>query len=84
MGTYIWLNVPLALFFFGCWAGIPLWLTLTRWKDEIDAKHAELAATAAPEPVAAQRVAAQPTPAMAVAFEAAGLGYAGTEYDRAG
>ena len=44
MGTWFWLNIPLALLFFGCWAGIPLWLTLTRWKDETEARHAEVAA----------------------------------------
>ena len=31
MGTWFWLNIPLALLFVCCWAGIPLWLTLTRW-----------------------------------------------------
>jgi hypothetical protein len=44
MGTWLWANILLALLFFGCWAGIPLWLTLNRWNREIDAKHAELAA----------------------------------------
>jgi hypothetical protein len=41
---WFWLNMPLALLFFGCWAGIPLWLTLTRWHAEVTAKHAEIAA----------------------------------------
>jgi hypothetical protein len=39
-----WLNIPLALLFVCCWAGIPLWLTLTRWNTEITAKHAAIAA----------------------------------------
>jgi hypothetical protein len=58
---WFWLNVPLMLLFFGCWAGIPLWLTLTRWHVEITAKHAEVAAaqceiavrTVPPQPPAA-------------------------------
>ena len=41
---WFWLNVPLMVVFFGCWTGIPLWLTLTRWNAEITAKHAEIAA----------------------------------------
>ena len=41
---WFWLNVPLMVVFFGCWTGIPLWLTLTRWNAEIIAKHAEIAA----------------------------------------
>jgi hypothetical protein len=44
MGIWIWPNVLAMLLFFGCWAGIPLWHTLHGWKDEIDAKHAALAA----------------------------------------
>ncbi len=56
---WFWLNVPLMLLFFGCCAGIPLWLTLTRWHVEITAKHAEIAA--ARSEVAAQAIAAQPT-----------------------
>jgi hypothetical protein len=55
MGTWFWLNIPLALLIFGCWAGIPLWHTLHRWNDEVTAKHAELAAKAVPVPVPAQR-----------------------------
>jgi hypothetical protein len=54
MGTWFWLNFPLALLFFGCWAGIPLWLTLTRWDQEIRARHAEIAAQADPAAVVAQ------------------------------
>jgi len=77
MGTYIWLNVPFMLFFFGCWAGIPLWLTLTRWKAELRAKNADMAATAAREPVAAR-----PAPAMAAALATVGVGYAGAGQDR--
>jgi hypothetical protein len=67
MGTWFWWNIPLALVFFGCWAGIPLFLTLTRWKHEIEARHAEIAATAALEPVAAQ-----PAQAAAIAPRAIG------------
>jgi len=55
MEMWFWLNIPLALLFFGCWAGIPLWHTLHRWRDEVAAKHAELAAKAVPAPVPAQR-----------------------------
>jgi hypothetical protein len=44
MGSWFWLNIPLALLFFCCWTGIPLWLTLTRWNVEINAKHAEISA----------------------------------------
>lgn len=58
METLIWANILPMLLFFGCWAGIPLWLTLRRWNREIDAKHAALAAKAVPVPVIAQ-----PTPA---------------------
>ena len=58
MGTWFWLNIPLILLFFGCWAGIPLWHTLHRWNDEINARHAELAARAVPVPVPALRVTA--------------------------
>jgi hypothetical protein len=54
MGTWFWLNIPLVLLFFCCWAGIPLWLTLTRWNAEISAKHAAIAAKASPAPVFAQ------------------------------
>ena len=60
MGTWFWLNIPLALLFLCCWAGIPMWLVLTRWNAELRAKNAELAATAAPEPVIARSA-----PAMA-------------------
>lgn len=56
---WFWLNIPLMLLFVACWAGIPLWLTLTRWHAEITAKHAEIAA--AQSEVAAQAVPAQPT-----------------------
>jgi hypothetical protein len=60
---WFWENIPLMLLFFGCWAGIPLWLTLTRWHVEITAKHAEVAA--AQGEIAAQAVPAQPTAAAA-------------------
>jgi hypothetical protein len=58
---WFWLNIPLMLLFFGCWTGIPLWLTFTRWHAEITAKHAEIAA--AQSEVAVQAVPAQPTAA---------------------
>ena len=58
--TWFWMNIPLALLIFGCWAGIPLWLTLTRWHAELSAKHAEIAAAAVPALVPAQA-----TPAVA-------------------
>lgn len=45
--SWFWLNIPLMLVFFGLWAGIPLWKTLTSWRAELDAKHAELAAAVA-------------------------------------
>ena len=48
METWFWLNIPLVLLFFCCWAGIPLWFVLTRWKAEIHAKHAEIAAKTSP------------------------------------
>jgi hypothetical protein len=70
MGTWFWLNIPLALLFFCCWAGIPLWLTLTGWNTEISAKHAEIAAKAGPASVFAQ-------PAPAVGHESSGSAYAG-------
>ena len=61
MGTWFWLNIPLALLFVCCWAGIPMWLLLTRWHAEVEAKHAEvkakhaeLEARAVPEAVVAQ------------------------------
>jgi hypothetical protein len=71
MGTWFWLNIPLMLLFFGCWAGIPLWLTLTRWKDEIETSHAKIAARAA-----AQLAITQSAPYAAVAREVAGPAYA--------
>jgi cell division protein FtsB len=51
MGSWFWLNFPLALLFFGAWTAVPLWLVLTRWRREIEAKHAEIAALAAAEVV---------------------------------
>jgi hypothetical protein len=58
--TWFWLNIPLALLFFCCWAGIPLWHTCKRWNAELNAKNAEVAAKAdpalvlvEPDPVAA-------------------------------
>ena len=70
MGTWFWLNIPLALLFFCCWVGIPLWLTFTRWNTEYFSKHAEMAAKADPGSVFAQ-------PAPAVAHEASSPAYAG-------
>lgn len=61
MGTWFWLNIPLALLFVCCWAGIPMWFLLTRWHAEAEAKHAEvraqhaeLQARAVPDPAAAR------------------------------
>jgi len=70
--SWFWLNIPLMVVFFGCWAGIPLWHTLTRWDAELRAKHAEIAATAV-----AELVFAQPAPATAAAHRAGRLAYAG-------
>ena len=53
---WFWLNIPLALLFVCCWAGIPLWLTLTRWNAEISAQHAAIAAEVSPAPAFAQPV----------------------------
>jgi hypothetical protein len=72
MMSWFWLNIPLAVLFVGCWAGIPLWLTFTRWDAELKAKHAELAARAAAEPAFAR-----PAPAAVAAHEAGSLAYAG-------
>lgn len=65
MGPWFWLNIPLALLFVCCWAGIPLWFAVTRWNAELDAKHAEVAARAVrvaavaePIPATAQKTAA--------------------------
>jgi hypothetical protein len=68
--TWFWLNIPLALVIFCCWAGIPMWLTLTRWHRETTAKHAEIAAGAVPAPVVPQQ-------AVAVANETSSAAYAG-------
>ncbi len=72
MATWFWLNIPLALLFVCCWAGIPLWLTSTRWNAELKAKNAALAARAATAPAVAQ-----PVPAPAAAHEASSPAYAG-------
>ena len=64
MGSWFWLNVPLMVVIFGCVAGIPLWLNLTRWKDEIEERHAEIAAGAG-----LGRVPVQSRPAMAAGAE---------------
>ena len=60
MGTLLWLNIPFMLLVFGCWAGIPLWHTLNRWNDEVNAKHAELAAKRAAVPVTGEPALAAP------------------------
>jgi hypothetical protein len=52
MMSWFWLNIPLMVVFFGCWSGIPLWHTLTRWDAELKAKHGEIAAAVAAEPAA--------------------------------
>jgi hypothetical protein len=52
--TWFWLNIPLALLFFCCWAGIPLWHTCRRWNADLNAKHAEVAAKAIPVLLPAQ------------------------------
>ncbi len=57
--TWFWLNIPLALLFVCCWAGIPLWHSCKRWNAELNAKHAEVAAKAVPA-----LVLAQPNPAV--------------------
>jgi hypothetical protein len=66
MGTWFWLNIPLALLFFCCGVGTPLWLTLTRWNTELKAKHAEIAAKVGPALVV-------PQPAPVVAPETCSL-----------
>ena len=70
--SWFWLNIPLMVLFLCCWAGIPLWHTLTRWDAELKAKHAQIAATAVAAPVAAQ-----PVTAPALAREAGRPAYAG-------
>ncbi len=54
MATWLWANILFAAVFIGCWAGIPLWHVLHRWNDEVNAKHAEIAARAVPVAVPAQ------------------------------
>jgi hypothetical protein len=70
MGMWFWLSIPLALLFFCCWTGIPLWLTLTRWNTELNATHAQIASSTGPAPVTAQ-------PALAAAHETSSTAYAG-------
>jgi hypothetical protein len=72
MMSWFWLNIPLMVVFVCCWAGIPLWHTLTRWDAGLKAKHAEAAAAAVAAPVFAP-----PAPAPAAAHGAGGLAYAG-------
>jgi hypothetical protein len=52
--TLVWLNMPLMIVFFAGWAGIPLWLVLTRW-NRTDR-------TAARQPRAQQRLQPRPRP----------------------
>ena len=70
MATWFWLSIPLMVLFVCCWAGIPLWLTLTRWNAELSAKHAEIAVKSCPAPVPAQ-------PAPVIAYQAGIPAYAG-------
>ena len=70
MMSWFWLCIPLMVLFFCCWAGIPLWHTLTRWDAELKAKHAEVAAAAVAAPVLTP-------PATAAAREADSPAYAG-------
>ena len=72
MMSWFWLNIPLMVLFLCCWAGIPLWHTLTRWDAELKAKHAQIAATAVAVPVVAQ-----PVTAPALARQAGRPAYAG-------
>ncbi len=77
MRTWIWLSIPLAPLFFCSWASVPLWLTLTRWNTELNAKHAEIAAKAGLAPIFAQP-AACPSPGIAAwAHRLAPCRYAG-------
>ena len=72
MAMWFWLNIPLALLFICCWAGIPLWLTSTRWNAELKATNAALPARTATEPDGAQPVPASGT----AAHEASSPAYA--------
>ena len=72
MMSWFWLCIPLMVLFFCCWAGIPLWHTLTRWDAELKAKHAEVAAAAVTAAVFTQSAAA-----TAAAHEADSPAYAG-------
>lgn len=65
MGTWVWLNMPLAILILCCWAGIPLWLTVTRWHAELEAKNAEVRAGTDPVPVP---VLAQQAPGRAAVY----------------
>jgi hypothetical protein len=71
--SWFWPCIPLMVLFFCCWAGIPLWHTLTRWDAELKAKHAEVAAAAA----VAAPVFTQPAPATVAAHEVGSPAYAG-------
>jgi hypothetical protein len=67
--SWFWANIPLMVVFFGLWAGIPLWYTLTRWRAELNAKHAALALA----PAAATAAAPAAVP------ETRALAYAGAQ-----
>ncbi len=77
MGMWFWLNIPLALLFVCCWAGIPLWHTLKRWNVELEEKNAELAAR-----TAAEAIVVQPVPATVAAHETSSPAYAGAGVPR--
>ncbi|HUC24831.1 MAG TPA: hypothetical protein VMA73_19130 [Streptosporangiaceae bacterium] len=56
--SWLWPNLALAVIFFGCWAGIPLWMVLRHptWGPMSAHGHGTRAAAAVPEFVA-QKVA---------------------------
>jgi len=60
MYSFLWVFVPIGVAFVACWAGIPLYLTLTHWHRETEAKHAEIAARAAPVLVQVPEQATEP------------------------
>ncbi len=70
--NWFWLDIPLMVLFICCWAGIPLWHTLTRWDAELKAKHAGIAAGAVAAPVFVPSA-----PAPAAAHGVGRLAYAG-------
>ena len=60
--SWFWMNIPLALAFFGLWVGVPMWLVL---------KHADRGPAPVAAPVQA-RPAALVEPQAAVAPQRAG------------